>query len=177
MPVTVDEKKEKLLSDFLATRSDLLAAAGRIPSERHEQAFLGTWTIKDLLAHLIGWDHANLEAIQAISEGRLPAFYAQIDQDWRSYNAHLVSVYKRGTVEELIANARASQQELVGRLTSIPAKDLFQDQGVRYRGYKVIVARLIQAETEDEKVHTEQVKEFAAKISASGGASQGGKQV
>ncbi|MFH1524285.1 MAG: ClbS/DfsB family four-helix bundle protein [Chloroflexota bacterium] len=164
MRSTANEKKQILLSSFIETRRQLLDYASSIPSERHEQVFLGIWSIKDLLAHLIGWDHSNIEAIEAVSERRLPEFYAQIDKDWHSYNAHLVSLYKKGAVADLVKNAQVSHRALVDRLTATPARELFQDNGIRYRGYKVTIARLIEAEMGDECVHMEQVKGFAAKI-------------
>jgi hypothetical protein len=168
MRPTVDEKKQTLLSSLIETRRQLLDAASSIPPERHEQVFLGIWSIKDLLAHLIGWDYSNIEAIKEVSEARLPAFYALIDKDWHSYNAHLVRIYKKGTLADLIKNAQVSQRALVDRLTATPARGLFQDNGVRYRGYKVTIARLIEAEMEDECVHSEQVKGFVVKILSEG---------
>jgi hypothetical protein len=171
MRSTVDEKKQMLLSSLVEVRQQLLDTASCIPLEQHEQVFLGIWSIRDLLAHLIGWDYSNIEAIKAVSEGRLPAFYAHIDKDWHSYNAHLVSLHKKGTVTDLIKNAQVSQRALVDRLTITPARELFQDNGVRYRGYKVTIARLIEAETEDEEVHSEQIKEFVAEILSEGHAS------
>ncbi len=164
MRLTADEKKQKLLSDFSEARSNLLAAAARVPTGQDERVFLGIWGIKDLLAHLIGWDHSNLEVIDAVTNGKLPAFYAQIDKDWHSYNVYLVKVYKKDAATELIKDAQASHRTLVDRLTEIPAKDLFHDYGVRYRGYKVTVARLIESETGDERVHAAQVEAFVAEL-------------
>jgi hypothetical protein len=164
MGATADEKKRDLLSGFIDVRRNLLAFSAQIPFEQQEQVFLGTWSIQDLLAHVIGWDYSNLEAIQAVFASRLPAFYEYIDKDWRSYNARLVSLYKKGTLPDLIKAAQASQDALIDRLTPIPAKDLFHDYGVRFRGYKVTIARLIEADTKDVTTHLEQVKEFVAKI-------------
>ncbi len=159
-----DEKKQTLLSKLVEVRQHLLDVASSIPPEQREQVFLGIWSIKDLLAHLIGWDHSNIEAIKAVSEKRLPAFYAQIDKDWHSYNAYLISLYKKGTMADLVKSAQLSHRALVDRLTMTPARELFQDNGVRYRGYKVTIARLIEAEMEDEEVHSEQIKEFVKEV-------------
>lgn len=46
--------------------------------------------VKDLLAHLIGWDYTYLQAFQDVREGRLPEFFAHFNPDWRKYNAALV---------------------------------------------------------------------------------------
>jgi hypothetical protein len=165
MRSTADDKKQELLSGFIEGRRNLLALSAQIPFEAQDQVFLGIWSMRDLLAHLIGWDHSNLEAIQMVSEHRLPAFYEHIDKDWRSYNARLVSLYKKGTLPDLIKAAQVSQGALLDRITPIPAKDLFHDYGVRFRRYKITIARLIKADTKDVKAHLEQIKEFFAKIS------------
>jgi hypothetical protein len=163
---TADEKKKELLSDFIEVRQHIFEAASRIPPLHHEQAFLGFWSIKDMLAHLIGWDYANIEATKTITEGRLPAFYAHIDRNWQTYNAYLVVLHKTGEVADLIQNAQKSNRALTDLLNEIPAKELFRDNNVRYRGYKVTMARLIAAETKDEKEHLDQIKAFMAKILA-----------
>jgi hypothetical protein len=165
MRSTADDKKQELLSGFIEVRRNLLAFSAQIPFDEQEQVFLGVWSMRDLLAHLIGWDYSNLEAVQAVSTGKLPAFYKYIDKDWRTYNAQLVSLYKKGSLADLIEATRVSQHALFDLLTSLPAKDLFQDYGVRFRRYKVTIARLIKADTKDVKAHLEQVKEFVAKIS------------
>ena len=164
MRSTVDEKKRLLLSEFSEWRKCVLDTAALIPSEYHDQPFLGVWSIKDLLAHLIGWDYSNIEAVKAVIEGKLPGFYGYIDKDWRSYNAHLVGLYKKGTVPELIKDAYVSHLALSAQVTDLPAKEMFGDKGVRSRGYKVTIARLIEADIKDAKIHSEQIREFIANI-------------
>lgn len=122
--------------------------------------FLGTWSVKDLLAHLAGWDFANLEAVEAVLAGRLPAFYAYRDPDWRTYNAMLVARYRRGMLTEMIEQARDSHRQLLDFLQSIPAESLGRDFGVRFRGYKVTIQRLLTAEHGDEMTHLQQIGDF-----------------
>lgn len=164
MRSTVDEKKRSLLSEFSEWRKCVLDTAALIPSEYHDQPLLGVWSIKDLLAHLIGWDYSNIEAVKAVIEGKLPEFYRYIDKDWRSYNARLVGLYKKETVPELIQDAYVSHHALNAQVVDIPAKEFFGDKGVRYRGYKVTIARLIEADIKDAKIHSEQIRDFLAKI-------------
>ncbi len=166
MRSTPEEKRKALVDGFVEGRENLFILAGQFPIHLQDQVFLGTWSIRDLLAHLIGWDYSNLESIQAISTSRLPPFYEFIDKDWQTYNARLVGMYKKGDVSDLVQAGRASQKVLVDRLADLPAEDFYKDHGVRYRGYKVTIARLIEAETRDELVHLEQLNSFIATISA-----------
>lgn len=52
-------KKEQVLSDLMETRHMLVAEAASLSHEQRNRVFLGIWSIKDLLAHLIGWDLTN----------------------------------------------------------------------------------------------------------------------
>jgi len=70
-----EEKKARLLNSLLNVRGRILAKASKLSSDDEDEVFLGTWSIKDLLAHLAGWDVTNLEAARDILKGELPGFY------------------------------------------------------------------------------------------------------
>jgi hypothetical protein len=135
-------------------------AALRIPEAERRRVFLGSWSLMELLAHLAGWDHANMEAVDAVKAGRLPAFYEFRDHDWRTYNAILVERYGRESFDEMLRELRLSHKKFLETLAAVPERDFSRDFGVRFRGYKVTIQRLVEAETKDERVHLEQVEEF-----------------
>lgn len=62
---------------------------------------------------------------------------------------------------ELLHSAEASHRALVDLLATVPEDEFERDTGVRYKRLKVTVARLLQAEAEDEEEHYRQIKEFA----------------
>jgi hypothetical protein len=140
-----------------------LAEASRLSEKQRDEIFLGIWSIKDLLAHMTGWDRTNLDAVKSVLEGRVPAFYRYHDRDWQTYNAMLVQEYKRDSFKELLALLKDSQDQLVAFLHTIPAERFNKDYGVRFRGYKVTLQRLLEAETEDEQTHLQQVMDFFGK--------------
>ena len=160
---------QELLSAIIETRTALLQAASRLSLEARDTVFLGIWSVKDLIAHLIGWDFANLAAAKDIQAGKLPEFYAHQDKDWKTFNAALVAKYKRDDFDELLALARDSQSQLIAYLESIPAENIEKDFGVRTgRNYKVTIARLLQAELKDGQEHLKQIQEFIANQNARG---------
>ena len=53
-----------------------------------------------------------------------------------------------------------AQRELIMLLRSIPAEEFGRDRGLRSNGYRVIIARILQAELEDERAHHRQIAEF-----------------
>lgn len=151
-------RKEQLLGEISATRAAILGAAAALTPAQANEIFLGVWSMKDLLAHLVGWDHANLDAIQSLRSHQLPAFYVYIDKDWKTFNARLVQIYKTEDFEDLLRQVRASHQELIDHLIPIPAGEFDQDYGVAYKGCKITITRLLKWELADEKIHLSQVQ-------------------
>ena len=164
--VAAQAKKDKIIAELVEARGKILDAASSLSPADQDRVFLGVWSVKDLLAHLVGWDFANLEAAQAILAGQIPGFYAHYDRDWRTYNARLVAEYKREDFADLLASVEDSHQKLIGFLETIPAEEFDRDRGVRFKGYKVTIARLLQAEIDDEKTHHTQVDEFRERRAA-----------
>jgi hypothetical protein len=158
-----ETKKRQLIADLSASRREVLEAALALPPESKEVPFLGTWSAHDIVAHLIGWDYANQEAIEAIQAGRLPAFYARYDRDWRTLNAGLVAEHRRTTLLETVAAAEASHRVLLAALQAVRAEDLDLDYGVRSPGKRrVTISMLLRVGARDEHTHAEQILEFAS---------------
>jgi hypothetical protein len=163
MKSTPEAKKQQLIADLTAARAEVIGAALALTTDAQDVPFLGIWSAHDIVAHLIGWDYANLAAIDAILAGRLPAFYAAYDPDWRTYNAGLVAQHKRPTLAETLAVAQASHQALLARLAALPAEEISRDYGVRSsRGRRVTIAMLLAVEARDERRHAEQIRSFVA---------------
>jgi hypothetical protein len=157
--------RHDLLTHLITTRAAILHTTSQISPTAQNTIFLGVWTIKDLLAHLAGWDFTNLGAAMDIQSGKLPEFYARYDKNWKTYNAELVEKYKRDDFEELLALVRDSHSKSIEYLESVPAEAFEQDFGVRSgRGARVTIARLLQAELEDEQEHLRQIQDFMAKL-------------
>ena len=167
MKQTAQTKKEQLIAEAFAARRELLDVASVLSEAEEDTVVLGHWTVKDVLAHLVGWDHANLEGIEALLAGRLPAFYAHYDPDWRTFNAGLVSKYKRNRLTESIAAAEESHAALLAAAEAVPAAEFGQDHGVRSaKGRRVTIAMLLIAEAGDERKHAQQIKDFVAQTNS-----------
>ena len=162
--LSAEEKKEQLLSGLVDVRSRIIKEASRFSPEMVEVQFVGIWAIQDLLAHLSGWDITNLEAVQEILEGKVPGFYAHYDRDWKSYNISLIDEYKREDLQSQISLMMETHNRLVSFLKTIPAPEFFKDRGIRSRGYKVILSRLLEVEREDEEIHLNQITDYIESV-------------
>ncbi len=161
MGESTQEKKDKIISELVEARRKILDAAYSLPEEKQDEVFLGVWSVKDLLAHLVGWDYTNIQAVGELLEAKLPAFYSYYDRDWKTYNARLVEEHKKDDFVELLASVEASHRELISLLETVPAEEFEKDRGIRSGRYKVTIARILQTEADDEKKHHTQMKEFS----------------
>jgi hypothetical protein len=156
-------KKDEIISGLMDVRRRILGEAGKLFPAEQDQVFLGIWMVKDMLAHLVGWDHTNLKAVEAILAGQQPSFWEYYDRDWETYNARLVTEYGQDDFVELVASVKESHRKLTDFLQTVPA-----DEYIR----KKKIVTLLWAEIKDENTHYEQVKEFrehqAAQVMAAG---------
>ena len=159
-------KRDEFITGLIESRKELLTAALALSAKDRDEIFLGVWSVKDLLAHFVGWDFTNLQAAQEILTGQLPTFFAYKDRDWKTYNARLVAQYKTDDFDELLSAIEGSHQKLIDFLRTIPAEEIDRDQGLRSGRYKVTIARLLQLEIKDAQLHYQQIQAFRQKRSA-----------
>jgi hypothetical protein len=150
-------EKDAIIGGLVKAREKILEAASLLSPAEQDEVFLGVWSVKDLLAHLVGWDYTNLTAVQEILAGQKPSFWDYYDRDWKSYNARLVAEYKREDFSELVAAVEASHRELIDFLQTIPA-----DEYVKRK----TIGTLLRVETQDEEEHYRQVEAFGTRGAA-----------
>ena len=153
-------KKEQVIRELQETRQIILSEIDVLSAKDRNMVFLGIWSVRDLLAHLAGWDFTNVEAIKSVLAGKLPAFYEHRDRDWQTYNAMLVRKYRMNSFRELRTTVKTSQKKLIEYLQTIPPEYFNKDFGVRFRGYKVTIQRLLEADIKDGQIHLQQIVDF-----------------
>lgn len=164
MRKSASDHQQALIADLVAARERLLAVARQLPPGCLDQPCIGTWNVKDLIAHLVGWDFTNLQAVQEIVSGQRPSFFQFYDSDWHSYNARLVETYRREPVEELLAEVADSHGQFVTYLQTLPAAVILQGKSPKEQGRSVTIRNLLRAEAADERKHCAQLQAFLAKV-------------
>jgi hypothetical protein len=161
MTYSAAERKERVLRELVEARSAVERAASALPASKERIVFLGQWSCRELVAHLIGWDHTNVTATRELLEGKLPSFYAKHDPDWRKYNSRLVEQFGGRELRVLLGEAQRSHRELLALLDGLDASEIIRDRGLRFKGWRVTIERLMLAEARDERKHAEQLLRFA----------------
>lgn len=166
MRKTIEDHKNELIDALVAARNGVMKAVASLPPDRVDKIFLGVWSVNDLLAHLVGWDYTNLQAVQEILAGRYPTIFQNYDKDWRSYNARLIEEYKpvgsngSESFSIILDETADSHKRLVSFLESLSAENLVNGKARSEKGRTITIRNLLRAEANDERVHSEQIIAF-----------------
>jgi hypothetical protein len=155
------KKKTVIIQTLKEVRAQIMDTILSLPREKLDQPFLGVWTLKDLMAQLIGWDFSNLDAIKNLLCGQLPAFFLYVDKDWQEYNAQLAERYRAQDFQSLLQALSDSHIELIAFLEELPDEVFENDHGVEYQGNQITVSRLLEIEAQDERTRLSLMRAFS----------------
>ncbi len=110
------------------------------------------WTIKDMLAHMTGWDDATLDSLRAHLSGRPPSVEAirSIDE----YNALTVSSRHDLNYEQVLSEWRSTRRVLRALLEEIPDDKFLQPLVVPW-GEKTTITFLVEMFRDHEEKHAQ----------------------
>ena len=80
------------------------------------------WTIKEVLAHIAGWDEAAVASVSSFIQGGTPDVVALNGAD--AYNAASVAKRKNLSIDETFANWEKERDNLIATLSAVPDKQL-----------------------------------------------------
>ena len=87
--------KQDILDELIEARQELMAAIeGLTPDQMLEPGAVGTWSIKDVLAHLTAWESEAVTALNQVQNNRVPGIVAIDDIDEWNDEQHQASFYR-----------------------------------------------------------------------------------
>lgn len=124
--------KEQLLDKLEKAWADLKASyAGLSEAQMTEPGVTGTWSVKDILAHVTTWEEEALKMLPLLRKGVTPPRYADAYGGLNAFNA-LMSERKRGlSLSEVLAQLDDTHRRLIEYVHSVP-DDLFTTE-TRFR--------------------------------------------
>lgn len=113
--------KEQLLDKLEKAWADLKASyAGLSEAQMTEPGVTGTWSVKDILAHVTTWEEEALKMLPLLREGVTPPRYADAYGGLNAFNA-LMSERKRGlSLSEVLAQLDDTHRRLIEYVHSVP---------------------------------------------------------
>jgi len=116
------------------------------------------WTIKDLLAHMTGWDDATIDSLRAHETGRPPSVPAIRSLD--EYNDFTVSSRKDLDYDQTVKEWRLTRQVLRTIIEQMPEEKFFSPVVVPW-GEKATVTYLVDMFRDHEEEHAQDVLEWS----------------
>ena len=144
--------KTNLIQQLDQSRERLRAVLARL--DTRTEIYPG-WTVKQLLAHICGWDEATTASLRAHASGIEPAVPAARGID--PYNAESVETREALSYEQTVKEWELAREELKTVIMKMPPEKFKQPLVVPW-GPTASVARLISVFVEHEEEHAEEIR-------------------
>ena len=107
---------KKLIEDFKKARLALIQALDSFPKEKREEVLFGEWTLKDLVAHLSGWNIAGAKAVRSLKQGKVPPWAGKISE----FNKLNVRKRKNWSWEKTYQELLKASKEFIEEYENLP---------------------------------------------------------
>ncbi len=143
------DSKEKIIERFNQARQEVRGLLPQI--DQHMEIYPG-WTIKEVLAHLAGWDDATILALKAFLAGEAPPVPASRGID--PYNAQTVAERSNLNYDQIVREWDMVRDQLTPMLESLTDEKLAATIVAPW-GPSMTVATLIRDMAEHEAEHAD----------------------
>ncbi|HJW89593.1 MAG TPA: DinB family protein [Anaerolineales bacterium] len=149
------------LAQLSEAQARFKAVIQALPEARFLEKMSG-WSLRDVSAHLIGWNRYILDGCRAISAGLAPSYHADAPNDYRHINAEFVSLYAATDRQALMEELDATLKTLLEYLRGLAAADWEADHGIEYyRGGRATIASSVESLARDYHEHAEEIEAWA----------------
>lgn len=139
-----------LLAGLDAARNQLRAAIEGLPEAEMTKPVDGTWSVKDMLAHIASWDELGATDIARASRGHIPALMSFKDEEIDDWNAALMRGRLAFTLPQVRFELDDRRDRLVETLKAAP-DDLVAGP---------LVARLCDVVIEHDELHAKEISDW-----------------
>jgi hypothetical protein len=141
-------KKEELIRELVEARKGLEAAMAAV--SREEKVY-PEWTLKEMLAHIAGWDEVVLDTLQAHARGEAPTPLKM--KSIQAYNELAVEKRSGLSYEEVLAEFREVRAGVLETLEAMSQEEI--DAPLRFPwGGEGTVPEMVAIFSEHEEEHT-----------------------
>ncbi|GAB4581347.1 MAG: hypothetical protein Fur0022_40940 [Anaerolineales bacterium] len=149
--------REQLIRELDEAREKMRAVA-QLADENAE--IYASWKIKEVLAHITGWDDATIAALRAHTQGHLPATPAERGIDY--YNAETVSTREALSYAHIVREWESTREQLRQVIYNLPDAKL--DQPLIFPwGPTGMVPQIVRIMSHHESKHADEIKELLQK--------------
>ena len=150
--------KQATLNEVQTTFDELLSTVSKLDDRAMTTRFYGDWSVKDIVAHIAGWQHTMTAAMERMARGERPTPEGVDYSDADAWNAKFAGAMRPQSPSTVVADLKQSFANYLRAARALPA-DRF--------GEGKTVNRLLEASGYGHyREHLPAIKEFAAKATA-----------
>lgn len=110
--------EHELLAQTETAYAELREALEGVPEARMTSAWLGTWSVREILIHVSGWHREMIPALARIARGEAPYPDGAYD-DVDAWNARFVEARSGVKVADALAELAASHRDFVAAAAAL----------------------------------------------------------
>jgi len=148
------EEREHLIQQLDQAREKLRAELVGLDTQIE---IYPTWTIKQMLAHITGWDDATLASLQAHAAGREPAVPAS--QGINFYNAQTVETRQALSYQQVVQEWELTREQLKTVIREMRPEKLAEPLVLPW-GLTGTVAQVVAIFADHEEEHAREIQKF-----------------
>lgn len=111
--------KQELLEKAEQEYDGLKASIKGLDEGQMSQVWLGSWGVREILAHVTGWHREMIPALERLGRGEAP-YPDGAYHDFNGWNARFVEARKGRLSADLLREVDASHQELLSAASRLP---------------------------------------------------------
>lgn len=124
--------KAELLAELEQEFGNLMKAIEGLSYEQMIKPWFGSWSVRDILAHIIGWHHEMDGVLQRIARGERPVPEGVDYSDPDSWNSRFALTWGAASPAAVVAELKASKELFVSAAQQVP-EERFEDGKAAFR--------------------------------------------
>lgn len=111
--------RQELLQQAEEEFDGLKAAIKGLDEAQMREVWLGSWGVREILAHAAGWHREMMPALERLERGEAPYADGAYD-DFDNWNARFVDARRGRTAAEILGELDATHREFVAAASRLP---------------------------------------------------------
>ncbi len=146
-----------IISDLKFGRSTLLKSLDKLSHQEMTQKNVYTdWTIKDILAHVIGWDQRVINTLPLMLQDRANEISGVVVDE---FNHQAVAAGRDKTLAQIKAEIQATHQQIINILSAVDLAEI--DKRHDYKGRTITIRNyVIEIMLEHERRHALEIEQW-----------------
>ncbi len=123
--IPAGQQMKTLIQKYKEARTQFEAMVDAFPKEKREIVLFGEWSLKDMLAHLTGWERQSLHQVASLLQGTSPRWVNDVDR----FNAQSVQSSKLKNWETVYSELIASGNKIIQVYEQLPESEWHKQAG------------------------------------------------